>query len=340
VPNDPPDGRLCAWDEIADRQRWEVLLLGNGLSVNVWDGFDYNRLVDHAGLSPGDRAMFDGRVNFERVLADLSTAIGVNEVEGIDAEPLYERYRSIQHALGRAVRQVHPDQRDIPPAAFRTIRSTLAACEWIFTTSYDLLLYWSIGHGGTYKPFKDHFRYGGRCEFDPARANVYAEDIPVYYLHGALHLVVGGSGTTWKLSSTALRRVLDQFGEPIAGDPQARPLLVTEGSSVEKREVIDSNEYLRHALGCLEQADAATVVFGSRLGEEDEHLVKALSASARPIAISMRPDRSRRERTQAQVELWARLGTDELYFFDAGTHPLGSAALKARSAICPAAIRG
>jgi hypothetical protein len=187
-----------------------------------------------------------------------------------------------------------------------------------------------MGHGGSYSPFKDHFRFAGRCQFDPARAEVFEDEIPVYYLHGALHLVVGGSGETWKLRHmTSLQTILGQFGQPIAGDPQARPLLVTEGSAQEKRRAIESNDYLLHGLHRLETKDRPTVIFGSRLGTEDAHLVEALSENPRAVAVSMTSRGSKKERARFQTDLWARLDAKELYFFDAATHPLGSPSLKA-----------
>ncbi len=99
----------------------------------------------------------------------------------------------------------------------------------------------------------DHFRYGGRCEFDPARASVLADRIPVYFLHGALHLVAGGTGATWKLTQRDLDTILDQFGKPIKGDAKARPLLVTEGSAKDKLAAIEDNAYLSHALTRLRE---------------------------------------------------------------------------------------
>jgi hypothetical protein len=329
-----PDGSLHGWNDIADIESWEVLLLGNGLSVNVWDGFGYDRLLDHAArdhLTDTDKAMFRAHKNFERVLGDLSIAIQMNGIAGVETEPLYERYRSIQHALGQAIREVHPNRHSVPGTTLATIRAVLEQFEWVFTTSYDLLIYWAMGYGGSYRPFKDHFRYAGRCQFDPARCDVYAQEIPVYYLHGALHLVVGSSGDAWKLRFTSLQSILDQFGQPIAGDPQARPLLVTEGSADEKRRTIESNDYLVHALDRLEREAYPTVVFGSRLGNEDEHLVEALSENPRPIAVSMLPHGSKKTRAREQIDLWGRLEAEELYFFDATTHPLGSANLTAQS---------
>jgi hypothetical protein len=246
-----PDGSLFDWQEIADEHSWDGLLLGNGLSINVWPNFAYDSLFDYVrggGLKRGDVRLFHGTPNFERVLADLNTAIRVCEATGVDAGPFYIRYRRIQRGLAHAIRQVHLNRTRVPNATLATIRSELTKYEWVFTTSYDLILYWALGYGGSYRPFIDLFKYNRRCEFDPRRADVYDGEVPIYFLHGALHLVVGGSGATWKLRRTDWETLLDQFGQPIAGDPQARPLLVTEGSARDKLQAIEANDYLSHAL--------------------------------------------------------------------------------------------
>jgi hypothetical protein len=89
---------------------------------------------------------------------------------GIDTSPLYARYRSIQLALGHAIREVHLPGSQVPDRTLEAIRSVLEKFEWVFTTSYDLLVYWAMAYGGHFKPFVDCFRWGGRCEFDPHRS--------------------------------------------------------------------------------------------------------------------------------------------------------------------------
>jgi hypothetical protein len=227
---------------------------------------------------------------------------------------------------------VHVNRDAVPPATRSSVRGELEEYEWIFTTSYDLLLYWAVAYGGQFRPFKDHFRYGGRCEFDPARADVLHGETPIYFLHGALHLVVSGSGVTWKLRRTAIRTLLDQFGEPIPGDEQARPLLVTEGSAHDKLRAIEANPYLSHALGQLESNSLPLVVFGSSLSEQDKHITDALSASpGRPVAVSMLP-KPRNELLAEQLEIHGRVASSELLFFDATTHPLGDPGLRVPAA--------
>lgn len=330
----PPqlDGSLDEWPDVEPRFSEAALLIGNGLSINVWPPFAYGSLFDQARtdeLTDEDRALFAGTENFERVLSDLNTAIRVNEVLDLAADPIYERYRSIQRALGQAIRGVHLTRSQVTEATLARIKAELEHYEWIFTTSYDLLVYWAMGCGGTFTPFLDHFRGGGRLEFRADRADVYVGQIPVYFLHGALHLVVSGSGVTWKLRRGAIQTLLDQFGEPIAGDPQARPLLVTEGTARDKLRAIEGNAYLAHALQRLRSIELPMVVFGSSLSAQDDHLVDALNEHPRrATAVSLLPG-PRREVAARQADIYSRLQTNDLRFFDATTHPLGDPGLMA-----------
>jgi Domain of unknown function (DUF4917) len=323
------DGSLGLWDEIRPQHPWSALLLGNGLSINVWPQFAYASLFD--ALSASDRALFDGTRNFERTLSDLMTAMRVNAALGLDTAPILERYRSIQVALGEAIQAVHVRQSRIADAALAAIREEMLRYEWIFTTSYDLILYWAMKGPRDWKPFVDFLCWDGRCAFkpDPECTKVRADDCPVYFLHGALHLVVGSDGTTWKRTRVGLRGLLAQFGRPIDGDPQARALLVTEGSAAEKLRAIEENVYLSHALGRLRSTRVPIVVFGSSLSEQDAHLIEALNEHPRrPVAISMLPG-SRREIAARKAELLGRLDAEEVLFFNARSHPLGSATLTA-----------
>lgn len=335
-----PDGTLFDWREIAERHRWEALLLGNGLSINVWEPFGYRQLYDWARqeeLSPQDRELFASTPNFERVLGDLLTAARVNEAYGVAAEPVLRGYRDIQRALINAVREVHVS--GVPRPTLEAISATMKQFDWVFTTSYDLLIYWAMA-SEEFKPFMDHFRFRGRCQFDPKRAKVIPGRIPVYFLHGALHLVVGSSGATWKLKQTNLGTILDLFGKPIEGDATARPLLVTEGSAADKLVAIEENTYLSHALNVLKsRPDGPVVVFGSSLSEHDSHLTDALSEKReRPVAISM-VRAAKKELLLKQLDIWGRLEASELLFYDAATHPLGNPALRQRESRGPGRTR-
>lgn len=328
----PIDGSLARWEDVtAARDDWAGLLLGNGLSRHVWGDFGYPTLFDKARQDdgPGSLAGSDLRLfealetrNFERVLAELASAIRMAEALGQSAEPYLDRYQSIQRALGSAVQSVHVHYTGIPETTLEAIGRVLQAQEYVFTTSYDLIVYWAM-RAVDYVDLCDCF--WSERSFDPANSDVPIGRTPVYFLHGALHLVVMGSGVTRKLVHSNLSTLLDQFGRPVDGDSQARPLLITEGSSQHKLQAIEGNDYLAHTLDQLGKCDLPLVVFGSDLSEQDQHLVDALNRSpSRPVAVSIRREgKSEKEIRATKASIRAGLDANPLFFFDSETHPLG-----------------
>jgi uncharacterized protein DUF4917 len=334
----PIDGSLCSWNEVlAERDDWSALLLGNGLSRNVSSEFAYGSLFERATsrdargpLRESDRELFVAlrTKNFERVLGALALTIRMAEALKQDATPYLDRYQSIQRALGRAVRSVHVGQSEVGEARLESIGRVLQAQEYVFTTSYDLILYWAMG-AVRYERLCDCF-WGANWSFDPANADPAAGRTPVYFLHGALHLVVMSSGLTRKLVHTELGTVLQQFGQPLDGDNSARPLLITEGSAQHKLQAIEGNDYLARGYRELARCKLPIVVFGSELGEQDSHLLDALNRHPqRPVAVSIRRrGKGRREIRSAMGLLRSALHTSSLYFFDSATHPLATTAFR------------
>lgn len=332
----PEFGSLHDWRDLTDVP-WESLLLGNGLSINVSPRFDYESLYAEAdfkgGLSAEDRSIFevvDSR-NFEVALAKLRDAIVLAEALELDPNPYKRHFRSIQTALGQTIRKVHLSGREVPITTLAAIQQAFLGHKRVFTTSYDLLAYWAISHEHGYKRFCDCFWAHERNEFDPDNCTVKSLK-PIYYLHGALHLVVGGSGTARKLTRGDLRhgeaQILDRFGKTDSKDPEARPLLVSEGSSRDKLRVIEGNDYLAHVYEQFKQDAKPLVIFGHSLGEQDQHLIEAIaSIPGRPVAISMLAKSEERLRAE-QVRIWNLLQKQRIYFYDAATHPLGKPQLR------------
>jgi hypothetical protein len=331
----PPLGELCDWEEIAD-PNWNVLLLGNGLSINVWPRFDYESLYEEAnepdfedGLGPRERSIFEAfdTTNFEVVLAKLQDGITLARVAGKKTGTYRRLFREVQAALGRTVRRVHVDWVELPDSTLELIKDSLGEHQAIFSTSYDLLVYWAIVSGEEYDCFCDCFWANDRNEFDPEDCEIRRGNVPVYYLHGALHLLVEGSGTTRKLVKSG-GRLLDQFGKPVKGDQEARPLLISEGSHRDKLQAIEANEYLAHVYETLKKTSEPLLVFGHSLGEQDQHLIEAINANPdRPVAISMRR-KSGEELRAEQARIYGKLRTTKVHFYDAKTHPLGSPELR------------
>lgn len=270
--------------------------------------------------------MFDTNLteNFESVLSALAVTIQTLEaVKQPGARALTTRYLRIQKALGSAVREVHITLSELPANTLEAVRNALREYRYVFTTSYDLILYWCAGHEESFDGFADYFFCNDRLEFDPARTSMDGNITRLVYLHGALHLMVNENGVTRKLRRSD-ETLLDQFGKPDEADPLARPLLIAEGSASEKARIIQENDYLSFGLKRLRRSKYGLVVFGLSLRDEDAHLVEALNyRSKRPIAVGMRPQ-TKTENRRRKARIRELLDVDELYFFDATTHPLGN----------------
>jgi len=225
------DGRLACWQDLAREQSWGDLLVGNGLSSHIWPGFGYASLYARAceddTLAGGDRALFKASAteNFESVLGTLAVSIRTLQALGDPAAArLRTRYLRIQATLGMAVRAVHMPLRALPARTRALLRATLRDYECVFTTSYDLLLYWCAGYGASFDGFTDFFFCNERLEFDPAKITVDPGVTRLLYLHGALHLLIDTDGVICKRRSRGAS-LLAQFGHQHAAETLTRPLL-------------------------------------------------------------------------------------------------------------------
>jgi hypothetical protein len=319
----PGDGALHRWEEIADKG-WDALLVGNGLSINISPQFAYESLYGESekahrggGLDELGRAIFErfGTSNFEVVLGKLRDAIAMASVMGQDEMPYRRQFVGVQRALGETIRGVHLARKEVPDRALERVKRELTRYEAIFSTSYDLIVYWATGYEEKYGRFRDCF-WGSRGDFNPEDCEIWRGNTPVYYL-------------TRKLIKDN-RTLLEQFGEPIEADREARPLLITEGSPRDKLRAIKGNDYLAHVYEALERQAKPLLVFGHALGEQDRHLIDAINANPdRPVAVSM-VARDRHALRERQADVWGKLKAEEVYFFDAATHPLGDRRLRAK----------
>lgn len=311
----PTSGGVLDFAEIAE-DGWESLLLGNGSSINISPDFAYGALRDEADftrdLERPEEEIFElfRTTDFETVLAKLQDTIALAAIVGKSIAPYLDRFLRVQEALGKTVQRVHPRWVEIPEETLAALRMAFESYRRIFTTNYDLLLYWAVVSNTDL--FRDCFWANERNEFDPRHCKVGPDHTATYYLHGALHLVAEKSGITRKLTRGS-GQLLDQFGKPDEDDREARPLLVTEGSS---------------AYRTFEKEGGSLLVFGQSLRGQDHHLIDAINANPRRrVAISMHW-KSEGDLEQMRHKLLSKLDVREVYFFDAKTHPLGNPHLR------------
>ncbi len=320
------------------------LLLGNGFSM-AWkvSAFSYASLRSKADLSAlscdGDRLFEVLETNdFEVVIDRLSAMDRLIRVYDPDS-PLIRKATDdasvIRDALASALAANHPhDVSGIPSSQYVAVRNFLAPYDCAYSVNYDLLLYWSTLQTGV-----DHLDVVGDDGFRADRDDPDAEWVTwdnigtrrsqnVHYLHGALHLFDAGDRLkklTWKRTSVPL---LDQIRAAL--DRSEYPLVVTEGSSVQKVARIEHSAYLSGSYRSFGNIGGHLVVFGHGLASNDDHILEAIVRSkVTRLSVSLigDPDLPRNGQLRERAEQLANrrhIATNgkrslRVDFFDAGS---------------------
>lgn len=334
-----PAPLLPSWAEVSESADWSGLLVGNGSSISIWPSFRYDSLFGVAAsrqvphpLAEEDARLFEAfeTENFEQVLAALKTAGLVATALDLDVDTLEARYDSIQRALFEAVHAVHVPWEQVGVKTIPRLFEALREYKFVYSTNYDLLLFWaSMERGG--RKFLDYF-WGNGTTFNPLDTKIWTirEDwTRILFLHGGIHLRRLRSGGTRKVTSSA-GSILEQFETGYSGDES--PLLVSEGASVDKLASIRSSDYLSFALQMFTSHHGGLVVFGHSLSEEDDHFVVPMQSwHGNVVAISMRPHEDEERIVKEQDRYRSRLSPmKDILLFDSTTHPLGDPGLAAK----------
>lgn len=338
--------RIRDWSELTD-QPWDSIVLGNGFSIGINDRFRYDRL----GQVEMDRrlaAVLDGcgTHDFEVGLLSLEHALRVHDalvtsvsgesrsavhlaVEVLGVNRLRDKLRQ---ALIDAVRANHPEPSELPRGRRRRIHRELSTYRSVFTTTYDLLVYWCLMAGDP-KPVDGFSRRETGQETLSFVPRSRSEELPsiqgrphLYYLHGALHLRECDDGSGAEKVVTAddagsLLRTIERSWD----QPGGQPLFVSEGSSLLKQQRIERSEYLRFATRELATPGRRVVVYGASIAEQDAHIWATIGDHAAAIAVGVH-DEPRTAASPDAVEQMNRarqhFRTDAIEFFWTGTHPL------------------
>jgi Domain of unknown function (DUF4917) len=323
--------RLKTWADLKDDWPWETLVVGNGLSINIWRQFSYGGLFAKADLDDAARRLFAkfDTENFEMVLEALWHAEEALAALGQDTAKVTELYDNVQSGLFQAVRKVHVPWRKIDRPRLQQISDALCAYRFVFTLNYDLLTYWAAMQGGPKSAIRDLF-WSDDHTFDADNAELSEGSTGLLYLHGGLHLWQDSiSGRTGKWTTTKGSRValLETLEKKVGEVASRRPLFVSEGTSKEKMDVIGRSDYLRYALQMLTESTSNTVIFGASFGPQDKHITDAIaSGPKRHVAISIHAG-NEDDNNAAMDNYRAVLRRHQLHFFDSASHPLGDGSL-------------
>jgi hypothetical protein len=317
------------------------LLLGNGFSIACDPIFRYASLYDaavQAGLSLRAQQVFArlGTNNFEGVLRLLEDAEWVALQYGITPAQLTEvrvDVDVVRNTLVQALTSAHLDHPGlIADERKGAARRFIDRYHNVFTTNYDLLLYWVVLHG-EHASHQDGFRPDE--EAPDAQYLVFTERLgdrkAIFYVHGAIHLYLQGGDLRKHSWIRSDRRLTDLIRE---GLQQGRyPLFVAEGTPDKKLEQIQRVGYLWYALEKLSRIRGPLVVFGHSLGESDRHISAALARNTdlRELFVGLHGDPERTENqliraaAQGLVEERRRITGNRrgqqlaVHFFDSST---------------------
>jgi hypothetical protein len=264
------------------------LLLGNGFSIACDSIFNYTNLFEYArsnGLTEHVQGVFDylGTNNFEGVMRLLEDSDWITkhyclEVRKGTEYSLIKDLKSIKLALVSSIIKTHlPLPNNISEERYLKCESFLKPYKNIFTTNYDLLLYWVAMHGKEILKEQDGFR----SSLDNPEEDylVFHEHLGrnkgILFLHGALHIYTADGETRkhcWTRSDISLIELIKKGLEQ-----KQYPLFVAEGKPDKKLSQIQHSGYMSYCLGKLERIQNSLVIYGMSLNQSDSHILNVIA---------------------------------------------------------------
>lgn len=277
------------------------LLLGNGFSV-AYDPkiFSYNALHDFVSkLKDKDLStileVIETR-NFEVIMQYLDHFSALISAFGGDPalkKRLDAASAKLKTSLLDAVKALHPEHvfkvpEDQSKACAAFLHTFVLTGGSLFSTNYDLLLYWVLMRNSLF----EHVDGCGRelendtGEYMKPEDQVWSDLMwgkhrdkqNVFYLHGALPFFDNGVAVV-KEEYTVYNYLLQNIGSRM--DKGEYPIFVTAGDGQQKLKHITHNQYLTYCYDRLCQVEGSLVTFGFGFGPYDEHVIAAINRAAR-----------------------------------------------------------
>lgn len=285
--------------ELQKKRRNLNLLMGNGFSMAYDDKiFSYNALQEFIQQLSDPILVGLFKVvkskNLEVIMRQLSVLTQLLDILSGD-EKLKASIKAadtkLRQGLIDAVKALHPEHVFTVPgeqigACYKFLEPYLTQTGGVFSTNYDILLYWVLMRSGCKNAIDgfgyirenpeetnpDKFEFSNKLIWGP---NVDQQN--VHYLHGALHLFDNGidvekeayDGSGYLLDHVKARMDKDEY-----------PVFVTAGDGNDKLSQIVHNKYLEYCYNRLCEITGSLVVFGFGFGAYDEHIIEAINKAA------------------------------------------------------------
>ncbi len=288
---------------IKTQKRDRHLLLGNGFSMSYDPKiFSYNALSSFVENSNDVflKKLFSviKTKNFELIMDYLDNFCEIAKVFSEDktmVDKIQQANETLKSSLINAVKSLHPEHvfsvsEEKSKKCFKFLEDYLSNNGNIFSTNYDLLLYWVLLRNDS----KFHIDGFGRelenpnfvklhedPEFGDLIWGVHKDKQNVHYNHGALQLFDTGIEIIKEVYDS--NNLLDNISKRM--DRKEYPIFVTAGNAKEKLNHIMHNKYLSTCFENLSNITGSLVVFGFSFSENDNHIIQAINkASNRSIS--------------------------------------------------------
>lgn len=280
------------------KKRTPHLLLGNGFSM-AYDTeiFSYNALHNFIEKIEDEllSKLFEivKTKNFELVMQQLDNFCELIAAFGSDKELLSQvqtASESLKRSLIDAVQEMHPEHVfKIPDEERQQCAAFLSPYVEnqgnIFSTNYDLLLYWVLmsselkncidGFGRDREDDEEDFET--EPEYSELRWGRNKSNQNIHHLHGTLSIFDAGIDV--------IKEEYD--GNYLLENIQARlneaeyPVFVASGNGEEKLNHIMHNQYLSFCYETLSNIEGSLVTFGFNFGEYDHHIIDAINIATK-----------------------------------------------------------
>jgi len=291
-------------DYLKNKNRKKHLLFGNGFSVaydnNIFSYKSLSNFIEKTG-DPLINSLF-GRLNtknFELIMQQLDNFCEIAEIFS-DGKTLIPQIKAasetLKSSLIYAIKELHPEHvfkipEDKSVACMNFLQEYLNNEGLVFSTNYDLLLYWVLMRNKAQNAIDGFGRRDLKTELDDEhytesddlknfelRWGRYKDEQTIHYLHGALPIFDTGVNIV-KVEYDSERNLLQKVNERIS--KKEYPIFVTAGNGKEKLTQIMHNKYLSFCYDQLCEIQGSLVTFGFNFGEYDTHIIKAINIAAK-----------------------------------------------------------
>lgn len=275
------------------------LLLGNGFSM-AYDReiFSYNALHDFISKLNDDDLSTVLEVietkNFELIMQQLDNFSALIEALGGDAklrEKINQASEKMKRSLLAAVEALHPEHvftisGEQSAACSKFLNTFIETGGSVFSTNYDLLLYWILlrnqivdhvdGFGRELQN-PDEVERGEDPEWSELFWGKNKKKQNVFYLHGALPFFDAGTSIVKEVYD-GKNYLLENIRQRMNGG--SYPIFVTAGNGEEKLSHIMHNHYLSWCYDTFSEINGSLVTFGFNFGPYDHHIIEAINRAA------------------------------------------------------------